>query len=144
MCVYIYTHTHTCIFMFPYIYMDFPGGSNGKESACKVGDLSLIPRLGRSPGEGNSHPLQYSCLENSMDRGAWQAIVYRVAKSQTRPSHFHFLYIYIYIFVFFSIRFLGNPNTKSSRRFFCLNKVRKANINYISLLTKSQKILEKH
>ena len=47
------------------------GGSFGKESACNVGDLSLIPELERSPGEGNGYPLQYSCLENSRDRGAW-------------------------------------------------------------------------
>ena len=52
--------------------MGFPGGSDGKESACNVGDPGLIPWLGRSPGEGNGYPLQYSCLENSMDRGAWQ------------------------------------------------------------------------
>ena len=49
----------------------FPGGSDGKESACNVGDSDLIPALRRSPGEQNGHPLQYSCLENSMDRGAW-------------------------------------------------------------------------
>ena len=60
----------------------FPGGSDGKESACNARDPSLIPGLGRSPGEGNGNPLQYSCLENSMDRGAWKAIVYEVAKSQ--------------------------------------------------------------
>ena len=60
----------------------FPGGSDGKESACNAGDPSLIPGLGRSPGERNGNPLQYSCLENSMDRGAWKAIVYEVAKSQ--------------------------------------------------------------
>ena len=50
---------------------NFPGGSDDKESACNAGDLSLIPGLRRSPGEGNGYPLQYSCLENSMDRGAW-------------------------------------------------------------------------
>ena len=50
----------------------FPGGSDGEESTCNVGDLGSIPGLGRSPGEGNGNPLQYSCLENSMDRGAWQ------------------------------------------------------------------------
>ena len=50
-----------------------PGASNGKESACNVGDLGLIPGLGRSPGRGHDNPLQYSCLENSMDRGAWRA-----------------------------------------------------------------------
>ena len=48
---------------------DFPGGSDGKVSACNEGDLGSIPGLGRSPGEGNGNPLQYSCLENSMDRG---------------------------------------------------------------------------
>ena len=50
--------------------MGFPGGSDGKVSVCNVGDLGLIPGLGRYPGEGNGYPLQYSCLENSMDRGA--------------------------------------------------------------------------
>ena len=58
--------------------------------AC-VGDLSSIPGLGRSPGEGNGYLLQYSGLENSMDRGAWQAVVHRVAKSQTQLSDFDFL-----------------------------------------------------
>ena len=55
---------------------DFPGGSDGKESACNAGDLDSMPRLGRSPGEGIGTPLQYSGLENSMDRGAWQATVH--------------------------------------------------------------------
>ena len=50
---------------------DFPGGSDGKEFACHAEDLGLIPGLGRSPGEGNGSPLQYSCMENPMDRGAW-------------------------------------------------------------------------
>ena len=58
-------------------------GSDGKESACSVGDLGLIPGWGRSPGEGNGYPLQYSCLEKSMDREAWQATLHRVAKSWT-------------------------------------------------------------
>ena len=49
----------------------FPGGSDGVESICSVGDLGSIPGLGRSPGEGHGNPLQYSCLENPMDRGAW-------------------------------------------------------------------------
>ena len=57
--------------LYLYIYMGFPCGSDGKESACSVGDPSLIPGLGRSPGEGNSYPLQYSCLEKSVDRGLW-------------------------------------------------------------------------
>ena len=61
----------------------FPGSSDGKEFACNVGDLGSILGLARSPGEGNSYPLQYSCLENAMDGGAWQAAVHGVAKSQT-------------------------------------------------------------
>ena len=60
----------------------FPGGSDSKEYPCNMGDLGLIPELGRSPGERNSYPLQYSCLENFMHRGAWQAD-HRVAKSWT-------------------------------------------------------------
>ena len=63
--------------------LGFPYSSVGKESACNAGDLGSIPRLGRSPGEGNGNPLQYSCLENPTDRGAWQATVHGVAKSQT-------------------------------------------------------------
>ena len=61
----------------------FPGGSEGKESACCVGDVGLIPGWGRSPGEENGNPLQYSFLENPMDRGAWQATVREVTKSRT-------------------------------------------------------------
>ena len=58
----------------------FPDGSDGKESACNVGDLGLIPGLGRSPGEGNGNPLQYFCLENPMDRGAWKATTMGVTR----------------------------------------------------------------
>ena len=64
-----------------------PGGSNDKESACSEGDPHLIPRLGRSPGEGNGNLLQYSCLDNSMDRGAWWATIHGVDKSQTQLSN---------------------------------------------------------
>ena len=64
----------------------FSGGSDHKESACNTGDLDLISGLGRFPGEGNGNPLQYSCLENPLDRGAWWATVYRVTKNQTGPS----------------------------------------------------------
>ena len=67
-----------------------PGGSDGKASVCNAGDLSSIPGWGRSPGEGNGNPLQYSCLENPMDRGAWQATVCGVAKSRTRLSDYYF------------------------------------------------------
>ena len=66
---------------------DFPGGSDGKESSCSVGDLGLIPGSGRSPGEGNGNPLQYCCL----GRGAWQATVHGVTKSRTRPNFELFL-----------------------------------------------------
>ena len=71
-------------------YMGFPGGSDGKESTCNVGDRGLIPELGSSPGEGNSYSLPYSGLENSMDREAWWATVHGVTKSQTQLSNFHF------------------------------------------------------
>ena len=60
--------------------------SDGKESACNAGDLSSIPGLGRSPGEGSGNPFQYSCLKNFMDRGAWRATIHGVTKSRTRPS----------------------------------------------------------
>ena len=63
--------------------MGFSGGSDSTESAGNAGDLDLIPESGRSPGEGNGNPLQYSCLDNSMDKGAQQATVQAVAKSQT-------------------------------------------------------------
>ena len=72
------------------VFLGFPSGSDSKESACNLEDLVLISGLRRSPGKGNSYPLQYSCLENVMDRGAWQATVHGVAKSQTRLSDFHF------------------------------------------------------
>ena len=62
-----------------YLFSTFPGGSGGKESACNAGDQGLIPGSRRSPGEGNGYPLQYSCLENSMDRGAWWTTVHEVA-----------------------------------------------------------------
>ena len=63
--------------------MDFPGGSNDKEYSCNVGDLGSLPGLGRSPGERNGNPLQYSCLGNPMDRGVWQATVHWVTESLT-------------------------------------------------------------
>ena len=66
-----------------WLLLGFPGGSDGKESAYKVRDPGSIPGLGRFPGEGNGYPLQYSCQENSMERGAWQATVHEFTKSQT-------------------------------------------------------------
>ena len=75
--------------------MGFPGGSEVKTSACNVGDLGSIPGSGRSPGEGNGNPLQYSCLENPMDIGAWWATVHGVAKSRTRLSDFTFTFFHL-------------------------------------------------
>ena len=66
--------------------MGFPDGSDGKESTCDVGDLGSIPGSARSPGVGNDNSLQYSCLENSMDRRTWWATVHGVAKSWTGLS----------------------------------------------------------
>ena len=79
------------------ISLDFSGGSDGKASACNAGDLGLITGMGRSPGEGNGNPLQYSCLKNSMDGGAWQATAHVVAKVQTRLSNFTFTFSFLYI-----------------------------------------------
>ena len=74
--------------MFP---SGFPGGSDGEESACNAGVLGLIPGLGRFPGGGNGYPLQHSCLESPMDRGAWCSAVHGVTKSWTRVSDFHYV-----------------------------------------------------
>ena len=68
--------------------MGFLDGSDGKESTCNLGDLGLIPGLGITPGGGHGKPLQYSCLEMPMDRGAWQAIVHGVTKSQTHQNDY--------------------------------------------------------
>ena len=76
----------------PKLQLGFPSGLNGKESACNAGGPGSFPGSGRSPVEGNGYPLQFSCLENSMDRGAWQAMVHAVAKSQARPSDYHFYF----------------------------------------------------
>ena len=72
--------------IFPDIQIGSPGVSDSKKSACNSGDPGSIPEYGRFPGEGNSYQLQYSCLENPMDREAWQAAVHRVAESWTRLS----------------------------------------------------------
>ena len=67
---------------------EWPGGSDGKVSTCNAGDPGSISGSGKFPGEGNVNPLQYSCLENSMDRGPWWAAVHGIAKSRTRMSDF--------------------------------------------------------
>ena len=72
--------------------MGFRGGADDKESACNAGDLGSIPGLGRSPGEVNGNPLEYSCLENSMDRGAWRATVHGITKIRTRLSDYTFTF----------------------------------------------------
>ena len=87
----VYVNIYICIYIHIYIYyinwlLGFPGGSAGKESACNAGDLDWIPGLGISPGGGKGYPLQYSCLENSVD-----CVVHGVAKSRTRLSDCHFI-----------------------------------------------------
>ena len=69
----------------------FPGGSDSKEPACNAGELGSIPGSGRFSGEGNGNPLKFSCLENSMDRGAWRATVHGVTESQTQLSDLVYL-----------------------------------------------------
>ena len=76
------------VFLNLYRSEGFPGGSDDKASARNAGDLGSIPGLGRSPGGGNGNPLQYSCLENPMDGGAWWATVHGVSKSQSWLSDF--------------------------------------------------------
>ena len=79
-----------CVLLFYFFFLkialaiwSFPDGSKGKESACNAGDRGLIPGSERSPGGGNGNPLQYSCLENPMDRGGWRVLVQRVTESDT-------------------------------------------------------------
>jgi len=87
-------HSFSTIIILSNVWRGFPGGSDGKESACNVGDPSSNPGLGRSPGEGNGNPLQYSCLENPKDKEAWQATVHGVAKKSdtTKWWTFHFIF----------------------------------------------------
>ena len=87
-CKYMYI----CVCMYLYMHMGFPGGSEVKASAWNAGDLGSIPGLGRSSGEGNGNPLQYSCLENPMEGGGWWGTVHGVAKSRTRLSDFTFTF----------------------------------------------------
>ena len=86
---FLHSHQHLLSFIF-----DFPGGSEGKASAFNAGDRGSIPRWGRSPGEGNGKPLQYSCLENPMDGEAWWATVHGVTKSRTWLSDFTSLHFH--------------------------------------------------
>ena len=77
-------YVYVSVFASDLSIVPFPVGSESKESAFNVGDLGSIPGSGRSPGEANGNLLQYSCLENHMDRGAWQATVYGIIKSRTQ------------------------------------------------------------
>ena len=81
----------SCYFNITYNLRGFPGGSDSKESACNSGDPGSIPGSGRSSGEGNDNPLQYSCLENSTDRGIWPAIIYGVAELDLTEQLTHIL-----------------------------------------------------
>ena len=86
----------------------FPGGSEGKASAGDVEDPGSIPGSGRSPGEGNGNSLQYSCLENLMDRGAWWATVHGVTKSQTRLNDYTHTHTCIHCIYIAVTKFLKN------------------------------------
>ena len=88
---------------------NIPGGSDSKESAHSAGDLGAIPGLGRSPGEGNDNQVQYSCLENFMDRGTWRATVHGIAKSQTWLSSSH-AHMHKYTDLLLNIEFMGLKN----------------------------------
>ena len=87
------------------IFLGFPGGSDSKESTCNTGDLGSIPELRRSSGEGNGYPLQYSCLENPMDRGAWQASLHGKAEPDT-TEQLSLLFLKPIAFILFTLLFL--------------------------------------
>ena len=90
-CAHVYTTNFVCMYTNMYACVNsFPGGSEVKNLLCDTGDSGSIPGSGRSLGEGNGNLVQYSCLENPMDRGAWRATVHGVAKSCTRLSDYHF------------------------------------------------------
>ena len=92
--IYIYIY----VYIYVYIYSGFPGGSDCNEFACKSGDLCSVPELGRFPGEVNVYPLQYFCLENSMDREAWQATFHGVAKKLITTVWLTFSHFFKYIY----------------------------------------------
>ena len=115
----------------PLLLSGFPGGSDGKESACNAGDPRSTPGSGRSPGEGNGYPLQYFCLETPIDRGAWRATVHgvtRVRHSWGTTNIFTFLLLLLYYWTsylttwcppnllinFSSIKYDSEPNSKQN------------------------------
>ena len=110
------------ILYWSYIFQGFPGGSEGRVSACNVGDLDSIPRSGRSPGEGNGNPLQYPCLENPLDRGAWYSPPGHRESDTTEWLHFTYSFLFFSFPVFFSIHFYFTFKVISltlSFTFFC-------------------------
>ena len=110
----------------------FPGGSDSKESACNVGDPGLIPGLGRSSGEGNGEPVQYSCLENSMDRAGWWTSVHGIANRQTQLKwlavslayilHIYVYTLYTYICIYVSESLCCTPGTTLKINYTSLQK----------------------
>ena len=109
----VYIYIYVCI----YICMGFPGVSVGKNLPAYAGDISQIPGLGRFPGERNGNPLQYSCLGKPMDRGAWQAIVHKVAKELAMTQQLNKsnnesnIQIYIYTHIYISLFCIPETNT---------------------------------
>ena len=97
--------------MWSHIYMQFtcllgfPGGSDGKESACKAGDMGSIPGPGGSPGEENGNPLQCSCQRKSLDRGAWPATGHGITKSQTWLNDWHFIFTFTCLSALIKVKF---------------------------------------
>ena len=120
-----------------YHFLGFPGGLDGKESACSAGDLGSIPGSGRSPGEGNSNPLQYSCLENPVDGGVWSATVHGIAKAQLSDFSFFLslslptpltpVSIYLPIYHLFYLSSISLSTYLSFIYYLCLT------INYLSM-----------
>ena len=99
--------------------LGFPGGSDSKASVYNAGDPGSIPGLGRSTEEGNGSPLQYSCLENPMDSGAWQATFHRVAKSRTQLSDFTFTFTFqVKINLIYCISFTQTHRTQFAVGYF--------------------------
>ena len=91
------------ILYWSYIFQGFPGGSEGRVSACNVGDLDSIPRSGRSPGEGNGNPLQYPCLENPLDRGAWYSPPGHRESDTTEWLHFTYSFLFFSGFLLYTL-----------------------------------------
>ena len=119
-----------------YVHLGFPGGSEGKEHACNAGDPGSIPVSRRSPGGWNGHPLQYSCLENSVGRGAGRAAVHGFVKSQTRLTLTHALIYSVYMtccLVAQSCPTLCNPMDCSTPSFPALHHLPELDIHDIIL-----------